>query len=169
MHPTNDKRRRHTIDIIFTLSLFLLFAVSSIIAILFGIRIYSHTISSMDRNYSSRAFTAYITEKIRQSDNDSSIYIDNSNGYEQLIITQTINDEIYATSLYEYNGFLYELFSKVSIELTPDSGQKILPLSKLDFEFVSPSLLSARYIDNLGNDTVVYVSLHTAENASSDK
>ena len=91
------------------------------------------------------------------------------NGPKLFIITQTINDEIYATSLYEYNGFLYELFSKVSIELTPDSGQKILPLSELDFEFVSPSLLSARYIDDLGNDTVVYVSLHTTENTSSDK
>ncbi len=161
MRPLDRERRRHSIELVFILSLFLLFAISSITAILFGISIYSHTFSSMNRGYSSRTFTAYITEKIRQSDAAGSLYIDDSDDYERLVLTQTINGEVYSTSLYEYDGFLYELFSKADIKLSPDAGQKILPLSELDFEFASPTLLRVRYTDEFEKNAVVYVSLHS--------
>lgn len=154
------ENNRHMIDILFVLSLFLLFSVSSVILILFGVNIYNSTISSMTSNYSSRTSAAYITEKIRQSDICDAVSIDNEKGYEQLILTRSIDGQTYATFLYEYNGYLYELFARTDIELSPDAGHQVIALTGLDFEFASPSLLRVSFIDEAGKDSTVYVSLH---------
>lgn len=159
----NSKKQRYAIDIVFIICLFLLFAFSAVIVILFGIKIYSHTVSLMNVNYSSRTSAAYITEKIRQSDSCGAIYTDTSNGCERLVMAQDINGEVYATSLYEYNGYLYELFSKTDICLSPDAGQPVVSLSGLSFEFISPSLLCVQYNDEFGKDTTLYISLHCGD------
>ncbi len=158
----NIKKQRHAIDIVFIICLFLIFAFSAVIVILFGIKIYSRTVSLMNADYSSRTSAAYITEKIRQSDSCGAIYIDTSNGYERLVMAQDINGEVYAASLYEYSGYLYELYSKIDICLSPDAGQPVVSLSGLSFEFVSPSLLCVKYTDEFGKDTTLYISLHSA-------
>jgi hypothetical protein len=148
------------IDILFVLSLFCLFAISSVVLILFGADIYKKTVASMDSNYASRTSVAYITEKIRQSDQFDSIMIDDSLGYERLMMTQDIDGLTYATSLYEYDGYLYELFARTDIELPIDAGQQVIALSKLDFELVNDSLLKTTYVDESGREQTVYVSLH---------
>ena len=56
---------QHIIDFLFVLSLFCVFAVSSVLLILFGADIYNKTVQQMECNYSSRTSIAYITEKIR--------------------------------------------------------------------------------------------------------
>ena len=95
---------RHMIDLLFVLSLFCVFAVSSVVLILFGADIYNKTVSSMNNNYASRTSVAYITEKVRQSDIYDSVRIDDSLGYKRLLMARKINGMEYATSLYEYNG-----------------------------------------------------------------
>ena len=114
---------RHMIDILFVLSLFCVFAFSSVVLILFGADIYKKTVSSMDSNYASRTSVAYLTEKIRQSDTYDAISIDCSSGSEKLLMTREIDGQTYATSLYEYDGYLCELFARTDIELPADAGQ----------------------------------------------
>jgi hypothetical protein len=156
------------IDILFVLSLFCLFALSSVVLILFGADIYQKTVSSMDSNYASRTSVAYITEKIRQSDQYDSIYIDDSLGYERLMMTQEINGITYATSLYEYDGYLYELFARTDIELPIDAGQQVIAIDYLDFTLVSDSLLRIDYVDEADENKTVYVALHCKAKSSSE-
>jgi hypothetical protein len=156
------------IDILFVLSLFCLFALSSVVLILFGADIYQKTVSSMDSNYASRTSVAYITEKIRQSDQYDSIYIDDSLGYERLMMTQEINGITYATSLYEYDGYLYELFARTDIELPIDAGQQVIAIDYLDFTLVSDSLLRIDYVDEADEDKTVYVALHCKAKSPSE-
>jgi hypothetical protein len=148
------------IDILFVLSLFCLFAVSSVILILFGADVYKKTVSSMDTNYAERTSIAYITEKIRRGDIYNSIYIDESEGYERLMMSQDIDGVTYATALYEYDGYLYELFSRTDISLLPDSGEQVIAVSDLDFEFEGDSLLSVSFADEYGKPHKLYISLH---------
>lgn len=151
---------RHMIDLFFVLSLFCVFAVSSVVLILFGADIYNKTVSSMNENYASRTSVAYITEKIRQSDICDSVRIDNSLGYERLLMTRTINGMEYAISLYEYDGYLYELFARTDIELPLDAGQQVIALTVLNFEFVSYNLLKVRFCDESEQETELYIHLH---------
>ena len=112
-----SRENQHMIDILFVLSLFCVFAVSSVVIILFGAHIYRSTVSQMDDNYTARTSIAYITEKIRQADEKNAIEIRNENGHQILMMTTMIDDTAYATSLYEYDGWLYELFARTDIEL----------------------------------------------------
>lgn len=148
------------IDILFVLSLFALFAISSVVLILFGADIYKKTVSRMDSNYASRTSVAYITEKIRQSDQYDSISIDNSLGYERLMMTEDINGITYANSLYEYDGFLYELFARTDIYLPIDAGQSVIAIKDLKFELVSDSLLKVDYTDEADEPKTIYITLH---------
>lgn len=113
-----SRENQHMIDILFVLSLFCVFAVSSVVIILFGAHIYRSTVSQMDDNYTARTSIAYITEKIRQADEKNAIEIRNENGHQILMMTTMIDDTAYATSLYEYDGWLYELFARTDIELS---------------------------------------------------
>lgn len=159
---------RHIIDILFVLSLFCVFAVSSVVLILFGADIYEKTVAAMDSNYASRTSVAYITEKIRQSDHYNSIYIDDSMGYERLMMTRDIDGLTYATSLYEYDGYLYELFARTDLELPIDAGQQVIAISNLDFDLVSDSLLRISFTDESQKEAVIYVNLHCGAKAKND-
>jgi len=163
--PQNNNQ--HMIDILFVLSLFCLFAVSSVILILFGANVYKKTISQMDTNYSSRTSIAYITEKIRQSDAYDSIYVEQKNGKDILKMTQKIDNIEYATSLYEYDGYLCELFARTDIELPEDAGQPVITITDLNFEKIGEKLLKISFTDtavsenNTSRKTTIYVSLHS--------
>ena len=152
---------RHMIDILFALSLFCVFAFSSVILILFGADIYKKTVATMDSNYASRTSVAYITEKIRQSDTYDTIFIDHTAGYERLMMTREIDGLTYATSLYEYNGYLYELFARTDIDLAADAGQQVIPISQLDFYLISDSLLCVSFVDETQKASTIYISLHS--------
>ena len=54
-----SRENQHMIDILFVLSLFCVFAVSSVVIILFGAHIYRSTVSQMDDNYTARTSIAY--------------------------------------------------------------------------------------------------------------
>ena len=152
---------RHMIDILFVLSLFCVFASSSVLLIIFGADIYKKTVHQMDSNYSSRTSIAYITEKVRQSDTCDSIQITSQDGTSILMMTSTINDITYATSLYEYDGYLYELFSRTDIELPLDAGQPVMELHNLSFSQLTPNLLKISFTDTNEEEFFIYVSLHS--------
>ena len=134
---------------------------SSVTLILFGADIYQKTVSQMDSNYSARTSTAYITEKIRQSDSSGSITISNYNNTDVLMLTGEINGVTYATSLYEYNGYLYELFSRADIELPLDAGQPIMEIEKLRFKKCNYNLLEISFYDADNSLNTIYVNVHT--------
>lgn len=153
--------QRHIIDILFVLSLFCVFAISSVLLILFGADIYKKTVQQMDSNYTSRTSIAYITEKIRQSDTSNAIHITSQNDTQILMLINEINGVSYATSLYEYDGYLYELFARTDIELPLDAGQPIMELHSLTFSQIEPNIIKIGFIDNSYKEQIIYVSMHS--------
>lgn len=152
---------RHMIDILFVLSLFCVFAVSSVLLILFGADIYQKTVQQMDSNYTSRTSIAYITEKIRQSDTENAIQIVSQNGTQVLMLTNIINEIPYATSLYEFDGYLYELFARTDLELPLDAGQPVMELHSLSFSQIEPNILEISFTDTTNKKQTIYVSMHS--------
>lgn len=164
MHLTDAKENEyHMLDIPFVLLLFCVFAISAVILILFGADIYQKTVSAMNDNYASRTAAAYLTEKIRQSDIYNAIRIDDSLGYERLLMTRSIGGTEYATALYEYDGYLYEFFARTNIELSADAGQPIIALTSLQFEFISDHLLKICFYDETDQAIELYVNLHCTQ------
>lgn len=153
--------QRHIIDILFVLSLFCVFAVSSVLLILFGADIYKKTVQQMENNYSSRTSIAYITEKIRQSDVEHAIKIISQDDTQILTLTNIINGIPYATSLYEYDGYLYELYARTDLELPLDAGQPVMELHSLSFSQIKPNILEITFSEDMDSEQTIYVSTHS--------
>lgn len=108
-----QKQPKHIIDILFVIALFCLFALSAIFLISIGADIYGKTVNNMESNFDARTALAYVTEKIRQSDQKDQITIGKLDDCQALIITSQSADSVYYTYLYEYDGQLKELMVRV--------------------------------------------------------
>lgn len=126
----------HVIDILFSLALFVLFALIGICVVLIGSRIYQSTASHMEANYTSRTALAYVSEKIRQSDSSEAIEIIKPKGFtdQALILHQTIGRTDYDTYIYFYDGALRELLVKKGTPITPEQGTALVSLSSFEIE-----------------------------------
>ena len=93
----NQKRERHIIDILFVIALFCIFALSAIFLISVGADIYGKTVSHMEANFNSRTAFAYVTEKIRQSDQADGISLGEIDGRPALLLSRNLNGTDYIT------------------------------------------------------------------------
>lgn len=162
-----ETNKRHLIDILFVLSLFCIFAFSSVAVILFGSQIYKNTLKNMDYNFHTRTCSSYLTEKIRQADELDSIEILHIDDQPILLLYTQIDNLTYATALYEYNEHLYELFARTDINLPLDAGQEIMDIRDLQFTFITSSILKISYIDAAGISNTLYVSTHSSNTEAS--
>ncbi|MBQ7944133.1 MAG: DUF4860 domain-containing protein [Lachnospiraceae bacterium] len=153
--------KQHTIDIIFMLSLFCVFALCSVALIIFGANIYQNTVNKTNQNYLERTSVAYLTEKLRQTDIAQSVSIIHSDGIDMLSIESEIEGQLYSTRLYEFEGYLYECSSRSDIVLSPDAGQAIFKIEQLNFQFISPSLLQVTFESTEQELVSFYIDLQT--------
>ena len=159
-----NKNNKHVIDAVFILMLMMLFIMSSLAVIAIGASIYQKNVAKMQDNYSHRIVHAYVTEKIRQSDNRGRVFVDTIFEQNALILQDEINGTLYNTYIYDYNGYLMELFARADLSvLYPESGQKITPVNSFDINEISDNLLMASFILEDGRDETVYISKRTTD------
>lgn len=150
-------RQRSTIQIIFPILLFCVFAVSAILVVTLGARVYSSTVKSSEKNYSARTSLSYITEKIHQNDSSGVISVSQD--------TLVLSRDNYSTSIYVYEGNLCELTAEKGADLPPDSGTILMPLKELSIERVNRHLLSITCTEEDGTARRALVSVHSAAGA----
>lgn len=159
----HKQKKYHQIELLFIICLFFLFAFLAALLILLGSSMYQKTNNQMELHFAERNVSSYIIEKVHQNDTADSIVISSLQDIEALKMYTTINDTKYATYLYVYNDYLYELFTRDDLQLLPEDGQKIMPLHSIHFQLLTDSLLEFSYSDNFYSDKKVYIALHTKQ------
>jgi len=66
-------KRKHMIDLLFPIALFLVLAASSLFLVILAANVYRKSVAWEESNYGSRTCLSYVTEKIRQSDTDGGV------------------------------------------------------------------------------------------------
>ena len=97
------RRRRfqsHTVDLLFTLSLFCVFAVCAFLVITMGVRVYRSTAQYLEDTYSARTALSYVAEKIRQHDAEGQVALTQLEGRNAILLTDEIEGSLYETYLY---------------------------------------------------------------------
>ena len=87
------ERQKHMVDKMFLILLFATFAVCAFTLIMVGANVYSHTASAMNDNYEKRIDISYVTEKIKQWDEQNSISIGTFHNKTALIHTEKMQGE----------------------------------------------------------------------------
>ena len=105
-------QKRHAIDFLFPVTVFFVFTISALTVILLAARIYQSTADDSQRNYTSGTALSYITEKLHQNDLEDSIFLDELDGTQAVVLRQETEDAFYLTYLYVWDGQLRELYIK---------------------------------------------------------
>jgi len=130
----NKAMRGRSIDTIFVLIVFSIFALSVLMTLMFGATIYRNINDLSHSNEPEQIALSYIWTKTKNFDKADTIGIGDFNGKPSLFIYESFGDTDFRTAIYHYDGWLFELFSEVGLELSPSSGTRIVMVDDLTFE-----------------------------------
>lgn len=168
-----QNENRHMVDVLFVLTLFFVFALSTLTLVILGANIYKSTVNHLDRNFNDRTAYAYIAQKLRQSDESLSdmdtVTVCEFGDSTACVISSEINDSTYNTYLYMYDGFLCELMARSDLDIDPSGGSKILELNGFEVTNIDSSLLEITMYTTNDKIMQLYVSLHAAAEGGSDE
>ena len=157
-----ESKKNHAIDIVFVICLLLLFMLSALSVIAIGASIYQKNVASTSINSNMRISFAYVTEKVRQADENGSIYVDEIFNKNVLVLQQELDGELYNTYIYDYDGYLRELFARADLDnFYPQTGQKIIRVNSFDIEKVSGNSLKATITTNDAVDESFYITIRS--------
>lgn len=125
------KGRKHNIDIMFLMILFLIFTFSAVSVLLMAVNSYRSVVSANENNASARTAIAYIREAVRQHDRAGAVVVSKIGDLDCIRLSE---GEGYYTYIYEYQGYLMSLEAKENSGVTADFGDKILEIKSVAFE-----------------------------------
>jgi hypothetical protein len=159
-----DNKGKHIIDGVFVICLLMMFLISALTVIAIGANVYKKNVEQTSENYSQRISFAYITEKVRQADQKGLVFVDERFGKSALIMQQDIGGVKYDTIIYDYEGYLCELFARNDLgTLYPQSGQKILQINSFDVKEVTDGLLTATITDDDGCEESIFIAVKSKD------
>lgn len=126
------KDRLHTVDLLFTLTLFCLFAASALILVRIGAAVYGNTADALTQNFGLRTSLSYVAEKVRQNDTAGGVRLGELEGRDALVLEQEENGVRLTTWIYYDDGALKELYVAEGTTPAASMGQRIAELR--DFE-----------------------------------
>lgn len=156
------KQERHIIDVLFVMALLALFAFSGVMLIALGASVYRGNVDAMSSNYALRTSYAYLTEKIRRTDETGTVSAGEFDGLPALLLHEEIDEIPYTTYLYYNNGFLCELLAKSDAELGSSAGQEIMEVRGLDIE-EADGIVKLTLMETDGKRRTLLLSTHAAE------
>lgn len=149
--------KKHSINIVFTLALLGIFALSALFVAVLGAQVYGRTAEQMDDNYSTRTSLIYMTEKIRQCPGKN-VSISEVDGKQALVLTQKIDGKTYESWIFNANGKLKEVMVPKGDKVKALDGQEIMDIN--DFELnLSGDLLKIVVFDESGEEDTVTISV----------
>lgn len=154
-----NTRKSHVIDTMFVICLMFLFFLCAVSVIAIGASIYKKNVEKMADNYSHRISSAYLTEKVRQADENGAVFTTELFGKKVLVLQGKNGDALFDTYIYEHDGYLMELYIRDDIKtFYPQSGQKILQISSFNVDEVSDTVLSVDIVTTDGNRNDLYIA-----------
>ncbi|MEG0978760.1 MAG: DUF4860 domain-containing protein [Oscillospiraceae bacterium] len=153
------KERSYSIDTVFVLVLFCVFAATILFVLMSGANVYKDTAKIMQERYEQRTCLSYISAKIRHYDSENSVYLTDFNGTTALAMDEDINGEKYHTLIYFYDGYVKELFCEKDAKFLIESGANIIEVKNLQFAKVDKDsgLLKIKCSGNSGGTSTIII------------
>lgn len=146
------ERKSHYTDLLFTITLFCIFAITALLVVLFGADIYGKTSTNMELNYTKRTALAYMGEKVRQNGYENGTEIGEVEGTQALVLHQELNEIVYSTYIFCDSGYLKEATLPADQTVSVQNGQAIMELKDIALEEVNENLLRITIMDTAQNE-----------------
>jgi hypothetical protein len=150
-------KKKHIVNVIFTLLLLGVFALSAIFVAVLGAQVYQSSAEKMQANFDTRTSLVYISEKVRQS-TGTNFEVRDLNGQSALVIVEKYDDgRTYETWMYAYDGKLCETTIRAGSAIEPGVGQKIMDMKSMDFE-ADGDLVKVTSVNDAGDEESLTLS-----------
>ena len=154
-------KQKHHLEGLGALLLFGVFAVCVLIVLLTGAKAY-RGLTERDRTaYDRRTCVQYIATKVRQGDVEGGVTVEPFGDTAALCMRQYG----FVTRVYCYDGWLMEMYTFEDAELTPQDGEKVMPLSGLSFD-LEDGLLTVELQSGEGVTDTLRLALRSGEGAA---
>lgn len=152
---------KHHMDGLLMLLLFGVFAVCVLIVLLTGAKAYRGLTDRDRAAYDRRTCVQYIATKVRQGDVEDGVTVEPFGDAAALCMRQYG----FVTRVYCYDGYLMEMYTFEDAELTPQDGEKIMPLAGLSLD-LEDGLLTVELQSREGVTDTLRLSLRSGEGAA---
>ena len=144
-------KNNHTIDSFFSLLLFGLFSFLLLLLLLFSAKVYQSSVKGLDENQNLHTAMTYVTTKIRQHGDSSSVFLEDFKGHDALCLKDEIDNQIYTTYIYLLDDELKELFTIPASDVSPELGTTIAKLHAFSIEETNETFFRLSMEDLDGN------------------
>jgi len=152
----------HTVDLVFVLALFAMFAISVLLVLLFGANSYKEIANRMEHQYEERTVLSYLTTKVHHYDEVGSVEVGAmEDGRSVLLLWETINDTRYVTSIYYDDGAVKEIYTEEGYTFSPEVGMNIISANDFTVEKVADHLIRLSCTGETGRQSEVYLHLRS--------
>jgi hypothetical protein len=152
----NGQNKGQTMNVLFTMLLFLVFVLSALFSVLIGGKVYENIRGRMEESYTGSVALNYVANKVRQGDMDGGITVREVDRVPVLELRQEINDRAYITWIYYYDGYIRELFTNEGSGLGLADGLEIIECEGLGFG-LDNRLLRVETTGKNGGSLMLYV------------
>lgn len=151
------KSNRSGIDMVFVLTVFVLFVCCLLASVLAFASVYKRLGSDIGKRFDTATAQTLVLQKLRSYD-DADISVGKSGDTQYLGFADTIDGEKYITYIYAYGGELKELFVPYDTPFSEDGGNTLLPAESFTAETDDRTICFTVTCD--GVSTTSHYSLH---------
>lgn len=131
---SNQRANGQTMNVLFTMLLFLVFVLCALFTVLIGGKVYENISSRMEDNYTGSVSLNYVANKVRQGDEAGGVAVRQIEDTEVLEFTQEFYGEQFFTWIYCRDGYICELFTDAQSGLGLSDGLPIIECEGLNLE-----------------------------------
>lgn len=146
------------------------FATCLLLVLLSGANSYRKLTERDTASYQRRICCAYVAAKVRHADAADCVWVGDFAGNpseegDTLILAEQEDGGTYWTRIYEYDGWVRELYCAEGDAFSPEDGEPVLQAQSLRFTLRS-GLLTVRSTDGSGDPAELSLALRSGEGAS---
>lgn len=127
------KEQKHSIEVVFTMVTFLVYAMVLLMFVSLGATVYRSVTQQMELHQTQRTAENYLREKVRQNDRTGDISIGEIEGVPALQIGQTVGGKEYVTYIFIEGGSLKELLVSAEKKAKMSDGTVLLSMEAVSF------------------------------------
>ena len=127
------KEQKHSIEVIFTMVTFLVYAMVLLMFVSLGATVYRSVTQQMELHQTQRTAENYLREKVRQNDRTGDVSIGEIEGVPALQISQTVGGKEYVTYIFAERGSLKELLVSAEKKAKMSDGTVLLSMEEVSF------------------------------------
>ena len=149
----------HAISGVFVFVLIGVFALTALALTLVGTRVYQRVTSTSVANGDTQLVLSYLCNKVHNYDHTDGVRLESRDGLDMLCLREELEGETFETTIYAYNGAIWERFGEAGKSFDPEEGQRLVEAKSLVFEQVNARLIRAEVTLSSGETRSLHMAL----------